>query len=84
MAALILCFMTVDVFSSTDVRVGRNGWTDRELFVVVDNTHRQVRPCAELLTAAVGRTGEAPTHSSLATTHGAELVLQTVLCLGIG
>ena len=83
-AAVILCFTTMDAFSSTDAHVGKNDWTDRELFVIVDNTHRQVRPCAELVTAAVGRTKIAPTPPSLATTHGAAVVLQTVLCLGIG
>ena len=83
-AAVILCFATMDVFSITDARGGRNDWTDRELFVTADNTHWWVRPCAELVTAAVGRTKGAPTPPSLATTHGAAVVLQTVLCLGIG
>ena len=84
MAAVILCLTTMDAFSITDARVGRNDWTDRELFVIVDNTHRQVRPCAELVTAAVGRTRGAPTPHSLATTKGTAVVLQTVLCSGIG
>ena len=83
-AAVILRFTTMDAFSSTDARVGRNNWTDRELFLIDDNTHRQVRPCAELVTDAVGRTKIAPTPPSLATTHGAAVVLQTLLYLGIG
>ena len=83
-AAVILFFTTMDAFSITDARGGRNDWTDRELFVTADNTHWWVRPCSELVTVAVGRIKIAPTPPSLATTHGAAVVLQTVSCLEIG